>query len=337
MSAVKPPLVSILTPFYNTVDYLAECIDSVLAQTYEHFEYILLNNASTDGSAELAARYAAKDPRIRLFSNERLLPQLENFNFALTLISVDSAYCKFCLGDDWIYPRCVEELVACAEAAPTVSIVNSYSTMGRELFSVGLDVSETVIDGAEICRRYFFDGLSVFGSTTTVLYRADLVRSRVPFFEHGRQNSDAELCFEVLATSDFGFVHQVLSYIRTQAESITGRRFDLNLGPFYYLVFVKRHAGKVVTPAEWRVLRRLARSHYYEQIGRRVLRSLVRRSPPNFWSTHREGLATIGQTLSIPRVALGTVVAAARIALSPLDAIRKVVGLERRDRVPTFK
>ena len=51
------PRVSVVTPFYNTAEYLAECIESVLAQTYTNFEYILVNNKSTDGSREIAERY----------------------------------------------------------------------------------------------------------------------------------------------------------------------------------------------------------------------------------------------------------------------------------------
>ena len=63
---VNRPLVSVVTPFFNTAPYLAECIESVLAQSYSHFEYILLDNCSTDGSSEIAAAYASRDSRIRL-------------------------------------------------------------------------------------------------------------------------------------------------------------------------------------------------------------------------------------------------------------------------------
>ena len=49
------PLVSVVTPFHNTAEFLGECIESVLAQSYENWEYILLNNASTDGGDALAA------------------------------------------------------------------------------------------------------------------------------------------------------------------------------------------------------------------------------------------------------------------------------------------
>ena len=61
------PRVSFVTPFFNTEKYLEECIESVLRQTYQNWDYILVNNRSTDGSVRIAEKYAnqisGKDPR----------------------------------------------------------------------------------------------------------------------------------------------------------------------------------------------------------------------------------------------------------------------------------
>src|SRR5215471_137333 len=62
--------VSVVTPFYNTEEYLAEAIESVLAQTHSNFEYILVNNCSTDGSVAIAESYLAREPRLRLLHNK---------------------------------------------------------------------------------------------------------------------------------------------------------------------------------------------------------------------------------------------------------------------------
>lgn len=61
------PLVSIITPVHNTAQFLPETIESVLAQTCVDWELILVDDSSDDGSYDVAARYAATDPRIRLF------------------------------------------------------------------------------------------------------------------------------------------------------------------------------------------------------------------------------------------------------------------------------
>ena len=113
------PLVSVVTPFYNTQDYLAECIESVLRQTYTNFEYILVNNRSTDGSSDIAQQYAARFPdKIRLFHTESFLTQVQNYNFGLSLISPDSKYCKMVQADDWIFPECLQEHGGGGRGAP---------------------------------------------------------------------------------------------------------------------------------------------------------------------------------------------------------------------------
>ena len=93
MSA-SAPLVSVLTPVHNGEHYLAACIESVRAQTYTNWEYVIVDNASTDRTRETAERYAARDPRIRVVSNPRLVGVIENHNIAFRQPSAASAYCK---------------------------------------------------------------------------------------------------------------------------------------------------------------------------------------------------------------------------------------------------
>ena len=66
MDPMKQPLVSVVTPVYNEEKNLAECIESVLAQTYPNWEYVIVNNCSTDRSLQIAESYAAQDKRIRV-------------------------------------------------------------------------------------------------------------------------------------------------------------------------------------------------------------------------------------------------------------------------------
>src|SRR6476646_9765013 len=132
------PLVSVVTPFYNSERDLARCIESVLDQRYPNFEYVLVDNQSTDGSHEIARSYADHDDRIRLLTTDRFLSQVENYNFALTQISADSRWCKIRQADDWLYPQCLAEMVAVGEASPTVGLVSSYSWRGEQILCLGL-------------------------------------------------------------------------------------------------------------------------------------------------------------------------------------------------------
>jgi glycosyltransferase involved in cell wall biosynthesis len=83
-------------------------VESVLAQTYPHFEYILMDNCSTGGSAETAEIYTHRDPRICLIRCSEFLCQLANYDRALTRISDESEYCKIVQADDWISPKCLQ-------------------------------------------------------------------------------------------------------------------------------------------------------------------------------------------------------------------------------------
>ena len=82
-----------VTPVYNGERYLAECIESVISQSYQNWEYVILDNCSTDTTGEIAERYASADARIRVQRNERLLEIIPNWNQALRQISPESEYC----------------------------------------------------------------------------------------------------------------------------------------------------------------------------------------------------------------------------------------------------
>lgn len=78
METIEKPKISVIVPVYNVEKYLAECLDSILRQTFTDFELLLINDASTDRSWEISLSYAQKDQRIRLLENE------ENLGLSLT-------------------------------------------------------------------------------------------------------------------------------------------------------------------------------------------------------------------------------------------------------------
>jgi len=106
------PHVSIGLPVFNGEKYLAEALDSILAQTYPDFELIISDNASTDGTQEICRTYAARDHRIRYFRNETNLGAIRNFNRVFALSTGE--YFKWAAHDDVCAPeflqRCVEVL-----------------------------------------------------------------------------------------------------------------------------------------------------------------------------------------------------------------------------------
>jgi len=115
--------VSIGLPVFNGENYLAEALDSLLAQTYEDFELIISDNASSDGTREICQAYAARDPRIRYYRNERNLGAARNFNRVFELSSGE--YFKWAAHDDLCAPKFVER---CVETLGEPSVILSHPT-----------------------------------------------------------------------------------------------------------------------------------------------------------------------------------------------------------------
>lgn len=94
------PTFSVCVPVYNGAAFLAETLESVLAQTFKDFELVVLDNASTDDSFGIASRMAARDPRVKVFRNEAVLPMGGNWEKCLShargacvgLLSADDMY-----------------------------------------------------------------------------------------------------------------------------------------------------------------------------------------------------------------------------------------------------
>lgn len=284
------PRVSVVTPFYNAEAFLEDCIRSVLTQTFTDFEYVLLDNCSTDDSLEIAARYASIDDRIRLISNEQHLTQVDNYNTALAAISPQSSYCKIVQADDWLFKRCLEDMVAIAIANPTIGIVSSYRLAGTVVREVGLHYDCTVVSGREICRKQLLEGSHFFGSPTTLLIRADIVRRRQPFYEVGRLHEDTESCYDILKDHDFGFVHQVLSYSRTDNDSIMRRLREFNPALLDRLIVVRRFGPLYLNMQEYKTCWCECESRYLRFLGESVLRG----RNLAFWEHQRRGWRQIG-------------------------------------------
>jgi glycosyltransferase involved in cell wall biosynthesis len=104
MTSKQEPLVSVVTPVFNGERYLRECIESVLAQTYSHWDYIIVDNCSSDGTLDIAREYAARDRRIRIHRNEIFVRVIQNYNIAFRQISPESKYCKPLAADDMLLP-----------------------------------------------------------------------------------------------------------------------------------------------------------------------------------------------------------------------------------------
>lgn len=317
----RDPLVSILTPVYNGEAYLEECIESVMRQTYRNWIYTIVNNCSTDGTLAIAQRYAAENPRIRVHNNVRMLSIIENHGMTLRMVSPESKYCKIVFADDWLYPECLAKMVELAESHPTVGVVGAYGLSGTKVSWDGLPPTARVVPGKEMCRWRLSGGAYVFGSLTSVMFRAELARKIRSFDDPENLQADTDACFELLQDSDFGFVHQVLTFTRVENEST-------NSSAVRFRTTLPANLGNLLTFGPMCMSReeldRRVREHmknYYRYLADNVLR--FRGS--EFWRFHKERLQKAGLPLNRLRLSWLVALRAADAVLNPKRTMENLV------------
>jgi len=113
------PLVSICMPAYQASAWIADAIESALAQTWQNFELVVVDDGSTDSTLEVAQSYS--DPRVRVESNASNVGSAETHNRAIELAR--GPYVKFLHADDRLAPDCLAAMVELAEEDPGVGLV----------------------------------------------------------------------------------------------------------------------------------------------------------------------------------------------------------------------
>ena len=285
---INSPKVTILTPVYNGGRYLAECIDSILNQKYSNWEYIIINNCSTDDTLHIANYYAELDNRINVVNNVKFVDVIENHNIAFSLVSSDSKYCKIVSADDWLYPECIMRMVEIAERYSTVGIVGAYAINCDRVLNTGLPLKGSFFDGREASRLRLL-GAGIFGAPTTILYRADIVNLERPFFTITNPSADIDTTFRVLQKLDFGFVHQILSFVRTHDQSVSSKLVALDSFLVDSIDFLLRYGPFCLSKDEFEERSKELMSRYYKVLAVGILKYSNR----GFWQYHRNRIRSM--------------------------------------------
>ncbi len=119
MEKTTAPRVSVIMPMYNALPYLGEAIESIMTQTFQDWELLVIDDASTDGSTEVAREYAAKDSRIRLLSNMTGTPG-EGPTRNTGIDAAQGEYVAMMDADDISLPTRLAEQVKFMDARPEV-------------------------------------------------------------------------------------------------------------------------------------------------------------------------------------------------------------------------
>jgi len=298
------PKISVLTPIYNGEAHLDECIESVLSQDYGNFEFVLLDNASTDRTPDILQTYAAKDPRIKLARNETLLPLFENWNHSLSLISSDSDYCKVVHADDLLLSGALREFAACAQSHPEATLIGSYRIDGVGVKMDSIPYPTTVVSGRELARGILLHKTyrDQFGSPSSVMYRSDCIRDAEEFYDPWNEHADTQACFDLLARGDYGFVHQALTYTRRHDGALTPNARIKDTHAVGLLKTLHKKGDLFLTKEELKVaFDRRFRAHY-----RRLARDFKFLRNSEFRNYHLKSLRSVDRRFNPLRFAYAT-------------------------------
>lgn len=314
--------VAVLTPVYNGEPFLQECIDSVLAQTHRNFQYLIVDNCSTDRSLEIAESAAARDSRITVVSSEEHVGVIQNWNRSMKYLNKQSKYIKFVHADDWLYPTCIESMVKVADANDNVALVSAYRLEENRVTLDKLPAEAPLIPstpgftmaGRSVAKAILLERASVLGSPSSVLMRADDLADTSRFYDEDYLHADKDAALRLFAERDFGFVRQVLVFTRRHNESVSSRANVFDTRRQENLLLLQKYGPEFLSGEEFRFAWKRELRDYYDFMASNIATG----KSEEFWMSHKDNLQKAGTTLSRLRLAEAIL----RRWMNPLMAVK---------------
>ncbi len=208
------PLVSVIMSVYNGERYLAQAVESILAQTETDFEFIIINDGSTDGTAELLRSYATRDTRIIVLdqSNHGLTVSLNR-----ALSEARGTYIARMDADDISAPDRLKKQIARLATHP------DYGCVGSDILRIdehGAEKGVEKLSRFDIVKRLPKRNTLVHGS---LMFRAEVVTSLGGYRTDYRYAQDYDLLLRLLSVAKVGCVPEVLYQLRETKNSVTSR------------------------------------------------------------------------------------------------------------------
>ena len=255
------PKVSILIPVFNREAFLADCIQSALSQTFTDFEVIVVDNASTDRSWEVALAFTSVDSRVRVFRNEVNIGPVRNWQRCLD--EAIGEYAKFLFSDDLMFPDFLSVTLP-KFGSKDIAFVSTAAFIGDNIHNTVVsyaDANYPEVISTECYVNRLADGdPKIPVSPGTAIFRMIDARKNllldIPTTTHhdfAKNGAGPDvLLFALTATSHrfVAFVNQPLVFFRVHDQSLTISSHDNTILEGYRLAlawFLKHHSS----PNNW--------------------------------------------------------------------------------------
>lgn len=215
------PLISVIVPVYNVAEYLSQCVDSIINQTYKNLEIILVDDGSVDDCPGICDEYVKKDSRIRVIHKKNGgLSDARNAGLDICT----GEWIGFVDSDDYISKNMYEKLYDSAiETKSDVSVCQSINDKnGRLLYSDYKGKREILLSKEEMINRMFCRG--IYASVCLKLYKKEVFS--ILRFPVGRNHEDAFIILSIIdKTSRMVIIPDALYYYRLRINSITNIKY----------------------------------------------------------------------------------------------------------------
>jgi glycosyltransferase involved in cell wall biosynthesis len=240
------PLVSICIPTYNGADWIEDCINSALNQTYAPVEIVVVDDCSTDNTVDLVR--SIRDERIRLSINQANQGLVGNWNECVR--QAKGEYIKFLFQDDTFYPQCVDKMMQVFVAHPQLGMVfarrefvvdeTAPPELARELLEhysdlhLNFDGVQHVNDGRRLFAQHLEKNftLSCVAEPPSTLIRREVFQHIGLFNIRMRQTCDIEMWLRIMFYYDVGFVDEELLTFRIHGKSASALNRAGNLAKY---------------------------------------------------------------------------------------------------------
>ncbi len=225
---LQTPLISVITPVYNSAEFLPEFLDSVLNQTFSAFELILVDDGSSDNSPEICREYAGRDPRVKLFSQKNAGAATAR-NRAFSESSADWIF--YIDSDDTIHPQTLEIMYHAARSSDVKMVItdNEQGLLPPESFAHPADTAfETFVAGDDTVSAYMAEEPTSYWYAAGKLIARVLVQANP--FDTGRYiGEDTMAVCNMLAPGvRYARTAQSFYFYRTNPTSIMSRSWHKN-------------------------------------------------------------------------------------------------------------
>jgi glycosyltransferase involved in cell wall biosynthesis len=189
---VNQPTVSVIVPVYNCEKYLARCLDSIRAQTYKNLDVVMVDDGSSDSSAQICHSYEDADSRFRYFHKENGgVSSARN----LGLDNARGEFIGFVDGDDEILPDMIQLLLEnLLESGADASVISPIVAMGESRLAYRDNPEPVIFSGSEAAAQAL-RGVIFAGHLCTKLFKARLFRTL-------RLRTDLAICEDLVAVYD---------------------------------------------------------------------------------------------------------------------------------------